>query len=105
MLDSVPWSSDLMLFYGLYVVQLRCYSFDEVSITNKVCSMRRYYIVFSGVYSEDELHEYGLVYEPKTATYGCIDDDLSEDYVSSVVGNYHFGLDVGIDKPSWLVLL
>lgn len=28
-LDSVPWSSDLMLFYGLDVVQLRCYSFTE----------------------------------------------------------------------------
>lgn len=67
--------------------------------------MRKYYIVFGGIYSEEELSEYGLVSEPKTAIYGCVNDDLSEDYVSSVIGNYHFGLDIGIDKPSWLVLL
>lgn len=67
--------------------------------------MRKYYIIYSGIYSEAELHEYGLVYEPKTAIYGCTNDDLSEDYVSSVIGNYHFGLDIGEDKPSWLVSL
>lgn len=29
-LDSVPWSSDLIVDIGLYSVQLRCYSFNEV---------------------------------------------------------------------------
>lgn len=67
--------------------------------------MRNYYIILGGVYSEAELHEYGLVSEPKTAIYGCSDNDLSEDYVSSVIGNYHFGLDIGCDRPSWLVEL
>lgn len=67
--------------------------------------MRQFYIIMGGVYSDEELQEYGLLSEPKTAIYGCTDDTLSEDYVSGVIGNYHYGLDIGNYRPSWLVEL